>query len=142
MLKSEENSDLKCCFTKLASCSLGGRCLKPSLPLARTLMSSLDVPITGDLFSAVPLTHLDSFLVSPSAAPENTPFTFSFMLSRFHSAHLVALLGKTQAEPTLALLPSGLPLVGQKPSCIHCLSNSGHIGCSQGSPSMSQSWQR
>lgn len=112
-LKSEENSFLKCSFTKLASCHLGVKCLKPSLPLASTFMGSLDVPITGDLFPAVLLTHLDRFLVSPSAAPENTPFTPSFMLLRFSPSFSVALLGRTQAEPTLALLTPGQSLVSE-----------------------------
>lgn len=99
----------------------GWQMFKTILLLTGTFMRSLDVSITGDLFPADLLTHLDSFLASSSAVLGNTPFTSNFMLLRLPPSHLVALLVRTQAESTLALLPSDLLLVHQKPSCISCL---------------------
>ena len=90
-----------------------------TLPLAGYFMDLWDVPITGDFLPAVPLTHLDRFLVNPSAAPENTLFTSSFMLLRFPPSFS---MGRTQVEPALALLLAGLSLVYQKASHISCLS--------------------
>lgn len=77
-----------------------------------------------ETFPAVPLTHLDRFLVSLSFCREYI-IHFQFWVIEVPSTLPVrprmALLGRTQAEPTLALLAPGISIVSQKPSHISYL---------------------
>lgn len=58
MLRSEGGKfTLKMPLSEAGFMRSGWQPLKPSLPLASTFMGSLDVPITGNLLPAAPLTH-------------------------------------------------------------------------------------
>lgn len=95
MLRSKENSYLKWSSPELASCSLGGKCVKPSLPVVGTFIGFLEIPISGDLLPAAPLTHNDGFPVSKSfCSPQEYTVHFQFHVTKVPSMPFGGLIGQ------------------------------------------------